>query len=142
MDRYWLSTVTYARARGCEGELSEVAAWVPVPDLTIWLTLDEAERRRRLTHRGMTPEDRETLVPEFAASVLAAACGQHGRLGVDVFVDLTGADELGCVERVVQAVARSCVSPRSCSAAHVPAGGAPVGSPWESRTLPPEYSRR
>ena len=46
MDRYWLSTIAYARARGVTLDLSSLEAVVPVPDVTVLLTLEETERLR------------------------------------------------------------------------------------------------
>lgn len=71
MDRYWLSTIAYARARGVDLDLSGVEAIVPPPDVTVLLTLDEGERVRRLTRRGgATAADIETLDGRFRAIVL------------------------------------------------------------------------
>ncbi len=104
MDRYWLSTISYARARGVDIDLEAVAAQVPAPDLTLWLTLDETERRRRLGPRGMTSEDRETLDPAFADRVMAAAHANPVPLGRVHFVDLTGADQNQALVRVLKVI--------------------------------------
>ncbi len=45
MDRHWLSTVSYARARGVALDLTAVAGAVVRPDVTVLLTLDEEERQ-------------------------------------------------------------------------------------------------
>jgi len=71
IDRYWLSSVAYARARGVNISLDAVEHSIPAPDLTILVTLDEAERCRRLEIRGPTSVDRETMADGFADRVLA-----------------------------------------------------------------------
>lgn len=70
MDRYWLSSVGYGAARGARVDVTLLAKSVPSPDLTVVLTLDEAERQRRLAARGCTAEDAETLDPAFRETVL------------------------------------------------------------------------
>lgn len=71
IDRYWLSSVAYARARGVNVSFDAVEKFIPAPDLTILVTLDEAERCRRLHIRGPTSVDRETMAHGFADRVLA-----------------------------------------------------------------------
>lgn len=71
IDRYWLSSVAYARARGVTLSFVSVEQAIPAPDLTILVTLNEDERCRRLHIRGPTSVDRETMVPGFADRVLA-----------------------------------------------------------------------
>lgn len=103
MDRYWLSTLAYARARGVAADLSGIEDAVPRPDVTILLTLDEGERVRRLYERGdMTPADAETLAPEFRHAVHA----EMRRAGRDaglrpIEIDVTGADPAGVVSRIL-----------------------------------------
>ena len=97
MDRYWASTIAYARARGVSDGLDGLEGVVPRANLTVLLTLDEAERRRRLAGRGdLTPADAETLCDGFRTTVLAEL-----RQRVDRIVDVTGATRDGAVERVV-----------------------------------------
>lgn len=71
IDRYWLSSVAYARARGVTISFEAVERAIPAPDVTILVTLDEAERCRRLDFRGPTSVDRETMADGFADRVLA-----------------------------------------------------------------------
>lgn len=103
MDRYWLSTVSYARARGVEAALSEVEALVPVPDVTVLLTLNEDVRRQRLHARGLTAADRETLEPRFRNRVLSEMRSHHRHTGLRVThaVDVTGAGQEEAVMRVL-----------------------------------------
>lgn len=70
MDRYWASTVAYAKGRGVVTDLDLLSEHLPAPDLTILVLLDEDERRTRLTQRGTTAEDLETLNPGFRSQVL------------------------------------------------------------------------
>ncbi len=70
MDRYLASTVAYARAREVDLDLDWLIAAAPRPDLQLLVTLPEWERRARLTERGISPEDRETFHPAFAAQVM------------------------------------------------------------------------
>ncbi len=71
IDRYWRSSIAYARARGVTLDLAAVARAIPAPDLSIVVTLDETERQRRLEVRGPTAVDRETMAPGFAEAVSA-----------------------------------------------------------------------
>lgn len=101
MDRYWGSTVAYARARGVAVDLSSIADAVPRPDVSILLTLDEGERVRRLGARGdLTAADDETLDDRFREIVLE----QLGSLS-NLVVDVTGAGRAEAVLRVARAVA-------------------------------------
>lgn len=65
MDRYCASTQAYAKARGVKSDFSILFKDMVKPDMTVLLLLDEAERQKRLGHRGSTPEDQETLDPDF-----------------------------------------------------------------------------
>jgi dTMP kinase len=103
MDRYWLSTIAYARARGLTSDLSELEATIPRPDLTLLLTLDENERKRRLIDRGNATEaDIETLDPTFRTTVLKEALLPHRVQSFNVVtVDVTNL----CPEQVAAKVA-------------------------------------
>jgi len=70
MDRYWASTLAYAKARGVSADLDALGKSLTQPDITILLLLDEPERQRRLHARGATAEDLETLDPDFRTHVL------------------------------------------------------------------------
>ncbi|WP_172976014.1 AAA family ATPase [Halomonas sp. THAF5a] len=69
MDRYWASTLAYAKARGVTAELDQLGKSLIQPDLTVLLILDETERQRRLHGRGATVEDLESLAPDFRQRV-------------------------------------------------------------------------
>ncbi len=105
MDRYWLSTISYARARGVEADLDQVEALVSAPDITVLLTLDEDERQRRMLDRGFTAADRETLDAGFRDRVLAEMQRRERRPELrPIVADLTGARVNECVERVLLAM--------------------------------------
>lgn len=89
IDRYWLSTRAYARARGVTVRLDDIEALVARPDATVLLTLDEAERQRRLRARGTTEADRETLDRRFRQVVLDDM-RRPGALRPTHEVDVTG----------------------------------------------------
>ena len=70
------------------------------PDITVLITLDESQRVTRLTQRGATAEDIETLCPTFQATVmhvLRALC--------TLAVDVSGLDEQQATAKVVDAIA-------------------------------------
>lgn len=114
MDRYWLSTISYARARGVRLDLSAIERLVPPPDVTVLLMLDEEERQRRLRARGCTEADRATLAPGFRARVLHEMTSPEraAPLRPIVVVDLTGAGRVESVDRVLAALV-DCAPPRS-----------------------------
>lgn len=100
MDRYWASTVAYARARGVKANLDALTTNIVCPDEVVLISLDESERCNRLEIRGMTDEDSETLNPAFNAIVsreLEERCS--------VKIDVTGLDERAAIARLVKALA-------------------------------------
>ena len=72
------------------------ALWstIPAPDVTIVVTLSEAERQERLLARGPTEVDRETMAQGFAARVLNAMrdAALHGPFAPTSWLDVTGLD--------------------------------------------------
>lgn len=84
MDRYWASTLAYAKARGVSAELEVLGQSLIKPDITILLILNEPDRQQRLFARGATPEDMETLNPGFRERVL-----EELRSHADISVDVT-----------------------------------------------------
>jgi len=113
MDRYWLSTIAYARARGVAESFAYIESIIPRPDLTLLLTLDEVERQRRLLNRGgATPADIETLDPRFRAAVLREMRTAHRDPSLrPIEVDLTGRDERAASVTVLDVVRRSVLQP-------------------------------
>ena len=111
MDRYWLSTIAYARAREVSVDLSSLEAIVPKPDITVLLILDEEERQRRLKCRGATDADRETLNKNFRETVLSE---MRNPIRTPEFqpieVDLTGADENEALKRFLRVLPNSQLS--------------------------------
>lgn len=85
MDRYWASTLAYAKARGVTADLESLSLSLIQPDLTVLLLLDESERQYRLQARGTTPEDMETLDPGFCQCVL-----DELQARASLVVDITG----------------------------------------------------
>lgn len=92
MDRYWYSTVAYAKARGVEVGLEALTPGFVMPDLVVLVTLDETVRRSRLIQRKMTPEDQETLRPDFARRVISELTPS-----CQLQVDITGLHEKGAI---------------------------------------------
>lgn len=84
MDRYWASTLAYAKARGVSAELEILGQSLIKPDITILLILNEPDRQKRLYARGATSEDVETLNPCFRERAL-----EELRSHADIFVDAT-----------------------------------------------------
>lgn len=85
MDRYWASTLAYAKARGVTADLEALNGSVIQPDLTVLLLLDESERQSRLQVRGATVEDMETLDPAFRQCVLGELQAR-----ANLVIDITG----------------------------------------------------
>lgn len=62
LDRYWLSTVAYARLRGVKNRFASITADFLRPHATIYLHARTAVRRQRLAGRASgTAEDQRTL---------------------------------------------------------------------------------
>ena len=100
MDRYWASTIAYARARGVTLDASAIEAAAPRPDIAVLLSLDEEERRRRLGRRGqVTVADAETFDDRFRAVVVAEL-----RARCELEIDVTGVGEVEAVALVGAAV--------------------------------------
>ncbi|MFT5685949.1 MAG: dTMP kinase [Myxococcota bacterium] len=69
VDRYWLSTVVYARQRRDFAELLEIERRLLPADVTVWLDVPLSVRRARLEARGQSAADRETLSEEMDAAL-------------------------------------------------------------------------
>ncbi len=119
MDRYWLSTISYARARGVALDVAAIEEVVPPPDVTVLVTLDEQERQRRLRERGCTEADRETLALEFRARVLREMTSLERALPLrpSFVVDVTGAGRAEAVDRVLAALSAGRELTSRCSSA-------------------------
>ena len=114
MDRYWLSTIAYARARGVTVNLSDLEAIVPAPDLTILLTLDETERRRRINNRAYDSYDAETFSDEFRSCVLREMRNTNRRPDLrPVEVDVTGMQSHSVMLHIASIITRVSRSFRS-----------------------------
>lgn len=101
MDRYWPSTVAYAKARGVEVDLDMLTPGFVTPDLVVLITLNEQVRRSRLIQRYMTPEDQETLCADFTRHVISELT-QRCQLQVDI----SGLDEQQSVDHLAMAIQR------------------------------------
>ena len=77
-----------------------------VPDLTILLILDEEERLQRLSKRGMSPADKETLEPSFRAKVLKEmrSRDRNPEFRPNIIVDLTGTTIEEGAEKLLQEI--------------------------------------
>lgn len=102
MDRYWASTIAYARARGVTADLDALTPGFAKPDITVLITLDESQRVTRLTQRGATAEDIETLCPTFQATVMHVL-----RTHCTLTVDVSGLDEQEATAKVIDAIANA-----------------------------------
>jgi thymidylate kinase len=69
LDRYFLSTQTYAEFRGSPLELDFLATALVPADVTIYLDAPLALRKARLSNRACTAADRETLTKAADASL-------------------------------------------------------------------------
>ncbi|WP_346796315.1 AAA family ATPase [Halomonas sp. Bachu 37] len=99
VDRYWASTLAYAKARGVTADLDQLGRSLIQPDLTILLILDEPERQRRLHKRGATIEDIETLDPKFRQCVL-----EELRAHANLIVNLSFQEPQAACSIIAQAI--------------------------------------
>jgi dTMP kinase len=85
-------------------DLASIEGTVPLPDMTVLVTLDEEERQRRLLARGCTTADRETMDERFRHRVLSEmrSTARRPALRPTVEVNLTGANRDEAVERVLR----------------------------------------
>ncbi len=113
LDRYWASTCAYARAAGSVLELDEVAALLPRADLTLLLTLPEADRTARLRARGATEADVATLDPARRTALEHALRQALSRpqAGPVHTVNLAGCDPAGALALALRAVLSSAPRP-------------------------------
>jgi len=101
IDRYWLTTLAYARVQGRDISLPLVEAQLLPPDVTVFLTAPPAVRRERLTSRGpLSDHDHFSCGAQDGAALDAAyhELSRNPLAGRFVKVDATGE-----VEQVVSA---------------------------------------
>ena len=101
MDRYWLTTMAYARVQGRDVSLPRVEAQLLPPDGTVYLTAPSSVRQERLTDRGpLSDHDRFSCRDREGEALNAAYLGLSSSplAGHLVEVDATGE-----VEQVVAA---------------------------------------
>jgi dTMP kinase len=109
IDRYWLSTWAYAPMRPTGLDLSEVEAGLCAADWTVLLTLDEAERSRRLRARGMSAADRRTLDAGTAAALEQRYLDGLRRpvAGNGIVLDIAGRTPESCAGALIELVTRT-----------------------------------
>lgn len=100
MDRYWVSTVAYAKARGVVTNLYALENDLISPDITVLITLNETTRLQRLHQRGMTAEDLETINEPFKQSVLLEL-----EMGSSITVDVSELSQAEATTKVALAIA-------------------------------------
>lgn len=108
MDRYWASTVAYAKTRGVDTDFNMLSSGLVQPDITILLTLDETERQRRLLSRGTTAEDLETLDSGFRQCVL-----DEYQTHATMVVDISGLDTEPAIQTLEQLITNKVKSMKS-----------------------------
>ena len=107
VDRYWLSTVSYARARGVTIDLSALEEEVPAPDLTVLVILEEKERRQRIYDRGVDQYDLDTLSQDFSFAVLQEMRSVLRRFVLrPIELDVTGYNRDDAVEQAWRLISR------------------------------------
>lgn len=90
IDRYWLSTVVYARQRPDFAELREVEDRLLPADLTVWIDVPLAVRRERALGRGVSGADLETFDPARDAALRRGYLAASGRPIVGRMLRLDG----------------------------------------------------
>ena len=92
LDRYLLSTMVYATARGGALPWAELEKRLFPAHVTLFVDVPLAVRRRRLEMRSMHAEDRETLDPSMDASLrsLYFEWADHRVAGRFIHLDLNG----------------------------------------------------
>jgi dTMP kinase len=107
MDRYWASTLAYAKARNVKADLDNLSKSIIQPDLTVLLLLDESERQSRLHARGTTAEDMETFDSGFRQCVLEEL---HAR--ATLVVDVSGYDPQAATQLLTKIIREKDKPPR------------------------------
>ena len=108
LDRYFLSTQAYAAFRGSTLDLDPIARHLLPADVTVFLDVPLSTRRSRVSKRGATIADCETMSPEADATLLRTHAERFGLPIVGRLLRLDGKrlspDEV--VSRVVDASGR------------------------------------
>ena len=108
LDRYFLSTQAYAAFRGSTLDLDTIARQLLPADITVFLDVPLSTRRARVSKRGATVADRETMSPEADAALLRTHAERFGLPVVGRLLRLDG-DRLSpgeVVSRVLDAAGR------------------------------------
>lgn len=108
LDRYFLSTQAYAAFRGSTLDLDTIARQLLPADITVILDVPLSTRRARVSKRGATVADRETMSPEADAALLRTHAERFGLPVVGRLLRLDG-DRLSpgeVVSRVLDAAGR------------------------------------
>jgi thymidylate kinase len=107
IDRYWLSTWVYASLRSDQVDLDTVERWLRPADVTLFVDIDEHERRNRLAQRGTSIEDQHTLLPGAADRLRDAFREGLKRpmAGAGRVLDVTGLSRDGAVSSAMDLIA-------------------------------------
>jgi thymidylate kinase len=107
VDRYWLSTWVYASLRRDHVDLDAVERWLRPADVTLFVDIEECERRNRLAQRGTSIEDQHTLLPGAAAQLRDAFREGLKRpvAGAGRVLDVTGLSREGAVSSATDLIA-------------------------------------
>lgn len=105
LDRYLLSTMVYAEARGAHLRWPELERRLLPAHVTLFMDVPREVRERRMQARGMTAADVETLDPAFDAAVRAGydRWSTHRVVGRWQWMGLAGDES---AEEVAEFVAR------------------------------------
>lgn len=108
MDRYWLTTLVYARQNATSLRLDEVEATLIPADVTLLVHLPEQERRCRLETRGLTAADRQTMVPGVAERINAdyRTALRRPVTGAGLMLSVAGLSPNACVAAAIVALQR------------------------------------
>ena len=99
MDRYWASTLAYAKALGVSANIDALESDLIPAEITVLITLDENTRLKRLHQRGMTAEDLETINAEFKQAVM-----RELELRSDITVDVSTLDPAVAATKIASAI--------------------------------------
>ena len=92
LDRYFLSTQAYAAFRGSRLAVDDVQALLLPAHATVYMDVPRETRVARLSQRGATAADLETITPEADARLRQAHFSRAHLAVVGRFVRMDGAD--------------------------------------------------